>query len=257
VKKEIPMTPIKQGKYEFIHEHLIDVRNQIGLTQKSMAEKLGIPANTLLRWEKGTTVPDAKYLAAFYSIAKEHGITPSFFGIPNKTKSFKYNLVVIWDFQAIGTPVSWVQYEDKIIRTELQKRFSGLIPLMKAFTHPSQKQAAIELEKLGWRVFEGQNEIFDDIVGQARSDSGQNPEMTMVVLISRDDKFVELIDELTSNKVTVYIMSPPVLNNKLIEKVGPMNCIPWNPASSETPKRPIANSFNFLWEIPYSHGKIF
>jgi transcriptional regulator with XRE-family HTH domain len=251
------MTPVKQGKYEFIHTNLIDVRNQIGLTQKSMAEKLGIPPNTLLRWEKGTTVPDAKYLAAFYSIAKEHGITPSLFGIPNKTKSFQYKLIVIWDFQAIGTPVSWVQYEDNIIKTELKKRFSGLIPLLKAFTHPSQKQAAIELDKLGWRVFEGKNEIFSDIIGQARSDSGQNPEITMVVLISRDDKFVELIDELTSKGVTVYIMSPQVINNKLIEKVGQTNYIPWSPASTETPKRPIANTFSFLWEIPYSHGKIF
>jgi transcriptional regulator with XRE-family HTH domain len=244
------MTPIKQGKYEFNHESLIAVRNQIGMTQRKMAETLNVPPNTLSRWENGTTVPDAKYLAAFYSIAKEHGITPSFFEIRGKAQNFKYQLIVLWDFQVSGTPASWVQYEHNIIQTELQKRFSSMTPLMKVFTHKTQDKAAIELDKLGWTVFEGGNEIFNDIIQNAKSDSGHNPEGTVLVLISRDDKFVELINELKNNGVIIYIISPPVYNNKLFEVVGQANSIPWSPASAENPKRPIANSFGWLWGVP-------
>ena len=121
---------------------------------------------------------------------------------------------------------------------------------MKVFTHKTQDKAAIELDKLGWTVFEGGNEIFNDIIQNAKSDSGHNPEGTVLVLISRDDKFVELINELKNNGVIIYIISPPVYNNKLFEVVGQANSIPWSPASAENPKRPIANSFGWLWGVP-------
>jgi len=49
-----------------------------------MAELLGVPANTLSRWETGITVPDANALSAIISIAKEHGMEPpSFFDLRN------------------------------------------------------------------------------------------------------------------------------------------------------------------------------
>ena len=106
------MTPIKQGKYEFNHESLIAVRNQIGMTQRKMAETLNIPPNTLSRWENGTTVPDAKYLAAFYSIAKEHGITPSFFEIRGKATNCIVGLSGKWYSRFLGA-IRTQHYSDR------------------------------------------------------------------------------------------------------------------------------------------------
>ena len=239
------MTPIKQGKYEFKKISLIDVRNQIGINQSKMADLLGIPANTLSRWETGATVPDAKHLAAFYSIAKAHGITPAFFETRDKINPFQYNLIVIWDFQTSGISPIWLQYEHNIIMTELQKRFSGMNPLMKAFVDPKQQEESKILTNLGWRVIEDDTDILKDIYDDARSDSGHNPEGTVLVLISTDDEFVELLDELTKKEVKVYVMSSQLPNNKLIAKVGQANSIPWYPIALEQPKRKINNSFNW------------
>ncbi|MBI2836529.1 MAG: helix-turn-helix transcriptional regulator [Chloroflexi bacterium] len=76
------MTPVKQGLYEFRKDSLIEIRKGMGISQVKMAELLGVPANTLSRWETGATVPDAVSLATIYSLATEHGMTPpSFFGI--------------------------------------------------------------------------------------------------------------------------------------------------------------------------------
>jgi transcriptional regulator with XRE-family HTH domain len=76
------MAPIKQGLYEFKKDTLIEIRKELGVSQGKMAELLGVPANTLSRWETGATIPDAGSLASIYSLARDHGIdTPSFFGM--------------------------------------------------------------------------------------------------------------------------------------------------------------------------------
>ena len=76
------MAPIKQGLYEFRKDSLIEIRKELGVSQGKMAEILGVPANTLSRWETGATIPDAGSLASIYSLARDHGIdTPSFFGM--------------------------------------------------------------------------------------------------------------------------------------------------------------------------------
>src|SRR5512136_1579172 len=73
------MTPTKEGTYEFDRESLTEIRKRMGVSQSKMADLLGVPANTLSRWETGVTVPDGTSLAAVYSVAKEHGIDPPSF----------------------------------------------------------------------------------------------------------------------------------------------------------------------------------
>jgi transcriptional regulator with XRE-family HTH domain len=231
------MTPIKKRKYEFQKESLIDVRKRLGLSQTNMAKLLGIPANTLSRWEIGATVPDANKLAAFYSIAREYGFSPDFFSSENESKAFRYNLVVFWDFQTLGTPLYMIKQSSESIEVELNRRFSGTIPLFKAFTHSSQGQASDLLEDMGWRVWIGGQEIFEDIVEQARSDSGQNPKKTILVLITSDNNFKELIFNLKEQGVQVYVMSPLTLNNQLLNQVGQKFSIYWSPMILEYPKR--------------------
>lgn len=84
------MTPINQRIYEFKKDSLIETRRRMGISQTKMAELLGVPANTLSRWETGVTVPDASALAAIYSLAKEQGTdTPPFFGIRSSPLELK------------------------------------------------------------------------------------------------------------------------------------------------------------------------
>jgi transcriptional regulator with XRE-family HTH domain len=245
------MTPVKPGKYEFKKKSLIDVRKKMGLSQAKMAEKLKVPANTLSRWEIGTTVPDANNLAGFYSLAKEHGIIPEFFGLRSNIVPFKYNSIVIWDFQTTGIQTLWVQYAHDTIMAEIGKRFTGMVPIYKAFTHPSQRAAKDILDNLDWTTWEGNDEIFSKIVNQAKGDCGQNPEGTVLVLITLDDGFTELADELMGTGVRVFVMSPNIYNTKLIQKVGQDQSIPWFSFSLDQSKRKLRNqSLGWGWNLP-------
>lgn len=229
------MAPIKQGKYEFKRDSLKEVRKRIGISQAQMAKHLGIPANTLSRWENGATTPDATHLAAFYSLAKEYNIIPAFFGL--RDSLFPYDLVVSWDFQTVGTSVMSVQFAHSTILQELRQRFSGKTPLYKAFAHPTQNEAAKELQNLGWRIYIDDSEVFQYIVDDAKSDCGHNPEETIFVLISDDNDFCNLIDELKSTDVQVYVMSTQTFNNSLFNKIDPGFAIQIYPMGLEPSKR--------------------
>lgn len=77
------------------------------------------------------------------------------------------------------------------------KRFSGTsYQRFKAFSHPSQSAAADELQRLGWRVWEDDVDMDDEIINQARSDCGQEPKDTIFVLITKDGDFTELVEDL-------------------------------------------------------------
>ena len=73
------MAPVKPGRFKFDPGSIAQVRNRLGLSQKKLAALLGIPPNTLSRWETGATTPDADSLAAIYSVAAKHGMSTQFF----------------------------------------------------------------------------------------------------------------------------------------------------------------------------------
>ena len=239
------MTPIKQGKYEFKKQSLIDVRKKMGLSQAKMAELLGVPANTLSRWELGATVPDAKNLAGFYSLAKEHGITPAFFGLRDNVIPFQYNSAIFWDFQTTGIQAYWVKQAHDTIMSEIGKRFTGMAPEYKVFAHPSQLQAIEILDGLGWTPFIGEDEIFEDIIHHIKNDCGQRKDMVLI-LITQDNGFTEIVEDQMGKGVRVFIMSPQSYNNQLIQKVGQDNSITWYPLALEQPKRALKNQNN-VW----------
>ncbi len=74
----MPVNP-KDFEYEFSPNVLVETRERLGLSQANMAERLNLPVNTVSRWERGVTIPDANSLAAIYSIAKGQRRTPEFF----------------------------------------------------------------------------------------------------------------------------------------------------------------------------------
>ena len=73
-----------------------------------------------------------------------------------------------------------------------------MAPEYKVFAHPSQQQTVDILDNLGWTAFVGEDEIFQDIVHQVKSDCGQRPEGMVLILITQDNGFSELIEAQTN-----------------------------------------------------------
>lgn len=73
--------PVNPGDfdYRFSPSSLLETREQLGLSQSGLAGRLGLPVNTISRWERGDTTPDANALAAIYSIGVKEGLEPEFF----------------------------------------------------------------------------------------------------------------------------------------------------------------------------------
>ena len=73
--------PVKPGdfEYQFAPGSLLETRERLGLSQAKLAERLDVPVNTISRWERSQTTPDANALAAIFSIAASDGLAPEFF----------------------------------------------------------------------------------------------------------------------------------------------------------------------------------
>jgi transcriptional regulator with XRE-family HTH domain len=241
------MSPLKTGDYEFKKEVLTDIRKRMGLSQGKMAELLGVPPNTLSRWENGVTFPDANSLASIYSIAKKNNITPEYFGlrgVKTETKPLRYRLIVLWDFQTYGITQGWVREADVKVTEIIKQRFSELNDqIFKAFIHSDQRLSGQELEKLGWSVREGRNEILTDIINSAKSLSGQDPSGTVLVLISKDNSLFSLIEDLKNWGVLVYLFYSQSYNNRLLEGAGDKFGIQWSPLMSDTSRRNTGSVF--------------
>jgi len=218
------MTPTKPGDYTFDPKSLIEIREKLKLSQTEMSKLLGVPANTLYRWETAATSPDASSLASIYSIAIARGIRPEFFSrrtpVTEKTKG-RYKLIVMWDFQNVGVSSSDVTEVSKQIKGSLVAKFSSTKQhLFKVFSHPDQSDATDILSDLGWRIWEDDADMDDEIIDQSRSDCGAEPGATILVLITKDGDFVDMIDELKTKGVRIYLMAPKNANKDLIEAVG-------------------------------------
>jgi len=226
------MTPTKKGSYEFKPGSLVDIRNKLKISQAEMARQIGVPPNTLSRWENKATVPDAESLASVYSLAIDNGITPIFFGIRKDTKpsqKIRDRLLVMWDFQTLGLQAYQVEEAEKWIKSEIKRRFHNMtVEIFKAFSHPSYSSTTDKLVDLGWRVWEEQSGMEDELIDQARSDAGQDPKATILVLITRDDEFIDLIDEMQKKGVRVYLIAPSNTDADLIEEVGHKRWIEWD-----------------------------
>lgn len=217
------MAPVKPGHFKFEPGSIAQVRNHLGLSQKKLAALLGVPANTLSRWETGATTPDADSLAAIYSVAAKHGLSAQFFRRRNKAAKVakgRTHLLASWDFHHLSPhPSSLPNFLDGAnasVRQELERRFpTTSSSQFKAFAKQSALsilgyQPTDELQRLGWRVWEDTEDLSDDIISQIKSDCGHEPENTILVLLThpRRDEFADVVRELKSKGVAVYLMAP-------------------------------------------------
>ena len=216
------MTPAKQGSYRFRKESIAEMRQRLGLSQSAMASMLDLPKNTVSRWERGETTPDAESLAAVYSLGMDKGVAADFFA-PVKQKAAAIEAALVyWDMQTIAPAgVGAVDTLDKSVRAAVGQRVSpNARRLFKAFSHNAHSAMTDRLEELGWRVWEDDIDWTQDFVHHALSDAGHNPEGSVAFLITMDNDYVELIRRLRSEKARVYLMALPSVPPELVAAVG-------------------------------------
>lgn len=231
------MTPVKPGAYLFRKESITELRQRLGLSQAAMATRIGVPKNTVSRWETGETTPDAQSLAAIYSLGMEVGIVATFFAPVKQKAPVRDSALVYWD---VPTNYGWhgIEPQSASIMAEVKKRMPRDARLLfKAFVGRNDSILTNTLENLGWRVWEsatwtGFADWSEEIYDQALSGAGQNPVGSVVFLVTTDVRHVELIRELRERDVRVYLVAlgemgifPPVINTRLIEAVGRRRCI--------------------------------
>lgn len=236
------MAPAKQRHYRFSPESIAELRKKLGLSQAGLARSLGVPPNTVSRWETGATAPDASSLAAIHSVAMESGITPSFFRKRKgkKQTAKRTRLLVVWDFENLTALEQYVSNIDAWVREECEKRFPTTTErTFKAFVRTSQWNLAIrnttgKLDDLGWEVWEETDDVDEEIIHHSKSDCGHEPLRTILVLMTRDGDYVEMIGDLKAKGVRIYLLGvefgqdlvTAVGKKRLIELPSPEN-LPW------------------------------
>ena len=212
------MAPADRGSYRFDPKGIVNIRNRLGMTQFQMALMLGVPANTLSRWETGRATPDAHSLAAIYSFAQERGLNPSFFR--KYVEGDRTRLVVILDFQNLGVSALNVQQMDRYIMDEVDRVApSTHEEVFKAFASPDQVVGIGELKKLKWQVRVDESDQDDVIAQQIRSTCGLDPEDTILMVCSKDGGFKETIKDMSGSGVEVYLHTPSNASQTLLDAV--------------------------------------
>ena len=220
------MAPVEKGSYRFDPKGIVDIRKRLGITQFQMALMIGVPANTLSRWETGNATPDAHSLAAIFSFAQERGLHPSFFR--KFVEGDRTRLVVILDFQGLGISALDIRKMDHFIMDELERIApSTHQEIFKAFASPDQVVGIAELKKLKWRVRVDDEDQDDVIVQQVKSNCGQDPEDTILVICSRDGDFEGLAKEMRRQGVMVHTMGPPGTSQRVRNAVEPEYWTQW------------------------------
>ena len=220
------MTPVEPGRYVYKPSCIVEIRKKLDLSQQKMANLIGVETNTLSRWETGSTTPDATMLAKIYSVATDLGIKPVFFKMI-KPKG-RHRLIVMWDFEDITVSRYRAEEADEWITDTLQNKFSSTTSqLFKAFSNPIHASATDALVDNDWRVWEEDEDVGDEIYDHAYSDCGQDPTGTIFVLIAKNSVYTNLIQELKSMGVRVYLIAPQYGSEELVRQVGAKRWIQW------------------------------
>ena len=218
------MASITPGNYLFDHTSIVSTRTKMKMKQAKMAQNLGIPVNTLSRWETGATVPDAKSLAAIYSLAMSQGFTPQFFKEATATKSrtnVRSRLVVMVDFQNLGIAAKNVAQFDSWMRTTVeQKAASATIKHLKVFAGSNQSAAIDKFSGLKWKSSKRSGDSDEAIIMESKSNCGHDPNDTVLVIATKDGGFTDLVKEMKQWGVTVYVVGPESTSQKLKQAAG-------------------------------------
>ena len=229
------MVPIRPDhfNYTFDPDTLDSLRKQLGLTQAALAEQLDVPVNTVSRWETGATTPDAKALAAIYSIAKMRAVTPQFFkertNLP-QAQNQRTKLFFVWDFQNRGIEASNLEDEMLYMRKYLNLRFprTRSSRQFSAYTGFNQSAARRVLESLGFDVFESFLDADSQIVKDVQKASQPQPSKTVVILVTNDGNFSNLLLELKRARVDAYVWGTDECSDRLRKTLADGRFVHWD-----------------------------
>ena len=227
--------PIRPDHYDYAFnpDTLDDLRKRLGLTQAALAEHLDVPVNTVSRWETGATTPNAKALAAIFSIAKERNVTPQFFKRRDdlrRTKNQPTQLLFVWDFQNHGLDASEVEDEWYYVRKYLELLFpkSKSNRRFWAYTSPHQRKAAEKLAALGFQALEGIFDADSQIIQDVRSAWPSRPSKAAIILVTDDGNFTNLVTQLKEAGVEVYVWGTDECSDRLQKAVSNGRYVHWD-----------------------------
>ena len=211
----------------------MELRKRLGLSQADLAGTLGVPPNTVSRWEVGATTPDAASLAAIHSVAMERGITPSFFRKKRRQTLKRTRLLVVWDFPNLTARTQRVSDLDTWLRAECESRFSTTKQrAFKVFVRTTPGFSVFSpsdtLENHDWDVWEEGDDLDEKVIHHCKTYCGQDPSRTVLVLLARDGDYADMIDELKGRGVRVHLISFGC-SQELVDAVGEKQLIelPW------------------------------
>ena len=227
------MTPVKRKLYRFVPESIVELRERLGISQADLARSLGVPPNTVSRWETGATAPDASSLAAIHSVAMESGVTPSFFRKKRKQTMKRTRLLVVWDFSNLTAQMQYLPELDAWLRAECEKRFSTTNQrVFKSFVRATPGYSLFDptdsLENHDWDVWEESDDLHEKIIHHCKTYCGKDPSRTVLVLVARDGDYADMINELKSRGVRVHLIGFGC-SQELVNAVGENRLIklPW------------------------------
>ncbi|MCE2469512.1 MAG: helix-turn-helix transcriptional regulator [Dehalococcoidia bacterium] len=213
------MVPVTPGAFVFDPGALVKIRSALGLSQVAMAARLGVPQNSVSRWETGATTPDADTLAAVFSLAQETGLMVTFFKNAEKRESNPAPALAAcyWDVTTLPVPEDEVGKANNLLIELVEKHAHGAERvLLKAFSNLQSKHTADLqsghtdelLERLGWRVWKDSSNWREEISKQILSDIGHAPDRTVVFLASAEAILRDTVEEARRCGASVYVVTP-------------------------------------------------
>ena len=141
----------------------------------------------------------------------ENGITPNFFRKTKKQTMKRTRLLVVWDFPNLAAHIQHVPEMDAWLRAECEKRFSTTSHrIFKAFVRATPGYSLYDptdsLLDRGWKVWEESQDLDETVIDHCKSDCGQDPLSTILILIARDGDYADMINELKGRGVRVYLL---------------------------------------------------
>ncbi len=135
----------------------------------------------------------------------------------------------MWDFQGAGLSPEHVPFWWGLMKEYLTAKFREATArwLLRAFTSPEQATAEDRLGKEGFRIRTDNDDMGDDLIPQCRTDCGEDPEATVLVLVAGDGERSELIEEMLGKGVEVYVWASDEASADMRSAVDAEHWIPW------------------------------
>ncbi len=254
----MPVVP-SDFEYQFSSNALKQVREKLGLSQAKLAERLDLPVNTVSRWERGETTPDANSLAAIYSISKERGLEPEFFQKEARVLTItkrvpaplngrrvlnrqRTRLGLMWDFQNVALNDeeaydTWF-YMEKFLDMAFPEIENWELRVFASWAQNESAVKGLRNFHTDWVSVDADAQIKREIrrfcglpggtLFPFSQDSFENQRDKVLIVVSRDGDFADVLYEADQAGIDVYLWTPPGCSKDLVDAVRRDHIIPWN-----------------------------